>query len=442
MELGSHIKEHRTELGLSQDDLAERIYVSRQTISNWECGRTYPDVQSLLLLSNVFGVTVDSLIKGDMETMAQVMNEAVKKYNALSTVTVASAVVFLALSAWAAFQFEWGWGAHIAPTAAFAAVALVVMLVAFVYMERMKKQHDLVTYREVLAFSRGEQVERDTLEGRREREMNPWVKGTRNAAQIVLGAIAGGLVGVGIGMLAKMLSKVDLQTERPFADTIAPIPAPVAEWGRFSLRRPHERNRAHIAHRRSRHRRRMLGGPRLPGRRRPARCGDVRHDGAPLRPPPNHRGRPRHARHGLRANALLVARSARDRLRPPVSPRGRGQPGHRVLWHRLRRNRLRRHGPARQHGQAVSPTTLNQMPIKGRTGPALSIRLTDLRCAYQIFGAPVNHFPFGLSFSGAPKFSKCTEDEMRRALGSQRFKELGAYRANQRGPHIVHTSLQ
>ena len=206
MELGSHIKEHRTELGLSQDDLAERIYVSRQTISNWECGRTYPDVQSLLLLSNVFGVTVDSLIKGDVETMAQVMNEAVKKYNALSTITVVSAVVFLVLSAWAAFQLEWGWGMHIAPTAAFAAVALVVMLVAFVYMERMKKQHDLVTYREVLAFSRGEQVDRDTLEGRREREMNPWVKGTRNAVQIIIGAIAGGLAGVGIGMLAKMLS--------------------------------------------------------------------------------------------------------------------------------------------------------------------------------------------------------------------------------------------
>ena len=84
--------------------------------------------------------------------------------------------------------------------------SLVVMLVAFVYMERMKKQHDLVTYREVLAFSRGEQVDRDTLEGRREREMNPWVKGTRNAVQIIIGAIAGGLVGVGIGMLAKMLS--------------------------------------------------------------------------------------------------------------------------------------------------------------------------------------------------------------------------------------------
>lgn len=115
MELGAHIKEHRKELGLSQDDLAAKIYVSRQTISNWEVGRTYPDVQSLLLLSNVFGVTVDSLIKGDVETMAQVMDAAVKKYNALSTITVVSAVVFLALSAWAAFQFEWGWGIHIAP---------------------------------------------------------------------------------------------------------------------------------------------------------------------------------------------------------------------------------------------------------------------------------------------------------------------------------------
>lgn len=206
MELGAHIKEHRKELGLSQDDLAAKIYVSRQTISNWEVGRTYPDVQSLLLLSNVFGVTVDSLIKGDVETMAQVMDAAVKKYNALSTITVVSAVVFLALSAWAAFQFEWGWGVHIAPTAVFAAIALLVTLIAFTYMERMKKQHDLATYREVLAFSRGEQVDRDTLVGRREREMNPWVKGMRNGAQIILGAIVGGLVGIGIGMLAKMLS--------------------------------------------------------------------------------------------------------------------------------------------------------------------------------------------------------------------------------------------
>ncbi len=49
------------------------------------------------------------------------------------------------------------------------AVALFVMLVAFANLERLKKQHDLATYREVLAFSRGEHVDRDTLAGQRAR---------------------------------------------------------------------------------------------------------------------------------------------------------------------------------------------------------------------------------------------------------------------------------
>lgn len=206
MELGSHIKEHRTELGLSQDDLAERIYVSRQTISNWECGRTYPDVQSLLLLSNVFGVTADSLIKGDVETMAQVMNEAVKKYNNLSTVAVVSAVAFLLLGTWGALQYEWGWGGHAIPTVVFALAALFVMLIAFANLEHLKKQHDLVTYREVLAFSRGEHVDRGTLAGQHAREMQPWKKGVLNSLKIILGAAVGAAIGIGIGMLIKMLA--------------------------------------------------------------------------------------------------------------------------------------------------------------------------------------------------------------------------------------------
>ena len=60
MEIGSQIRRHRTEHGLSQDDLATKIYVSRQTISSWENDKTYPDVESLLLLSVLFDVTVAS----------------------------------------------------------------------------------------------------------------------------------------------------------------------------------------------------------------------------------------------------------------------------------------------------------------------------------------------------------------------------------------------
>ena len=58
MELGSQIKKYRNELSLSQDALAEKLYVSRQTISNWENDKSYPDVKSLLLLSEVFKTSI------------------------------------------------------------------------------------------------------------------------------------------------------------------------------------------------------------------------------------------------------------------------------------------------------------------------------------------------------------------------------------------------
>lgn len=206
MEIGSHIREHRMESGLSQDDLAERIYVSRQTISNWETGRTYPDVQSLLLLSTLFGTTTDSLIKGDVETMAKVMDEAAKRYHRIATTAVVSGVVFLALAVWLAFQMEWGWGAQMAPSAVFAVAALVVMLVSMGYLSKLQKEHDLATYREILAFSRGEFVDRDTDRGRRERAMKPWVKGVRTSVYMLVGAACGGALGIGLAMLAKAVA--------------------------------------------------------------------------------------------------------------------------------------------------------------------------------------------------------------------------------------------
>ena len=67
MELGKRIKMYRTEKELSQDTLAEKVYVSRQTISNWENDKSYPDVHSLVLLSKVLDVSLDQLIKGDIK---------------------------------------------------------------------------------------------------------------------------------------------------------------------------------------------------------------------------------------------------------------------------------------------------------------------------------------------------------------------------------------
>lgn len=52
-----------------QDELSQKIFVSRQTISNWENNKNYPDVKSLLLLSSLFNVSLHILIKGDLEEM-------------------------------------------------------------------------------------------------------------------------------------------------------------------------------------------------------------------------------------------------------------------------------------------------------------------------------------------------------------------------------------
>ena len=69
MELSKQIKKYRAEANLSQEELADKVFVSRQTISNWENNKNYPDIKSLVLMSEIFQVSLDNLIKGDLERM-------------------------------------------------------------------------------------------------------------------------------------------------------------------------------------------------------------------------------------------------------------------------------------------------------------------------------------------------------------------------------------
>lgn len=71
MEISKQIKKHRLDAELSQEELAEKIFVTRQTISNWENNRSYPDINSLILLSNFFDISLDILVKGDLEEMKE-----------------------------------------------------------------------------------------------------------------------------------------------------------------------------------------------------------------------------------------------------------------------------------------------------------------------------------------------------------------------------------
>ncbi|WP_270743357.1 helix-turn-helix domain-containing protein [Streptococcus infantarius] len=76
MELERRLAELRKEKNISQEEIAEKLYVSRQTISNWERGKTYPDINSLLLMANYFDVSLDHLIKGDVDTMKHQVDQS------------------------------------------------------------------------------------------------------------------------------------------------------------------------------------------------------------------------------------------------------------------------------------------------------------------------------------------------------------------------------
>lgn len=73
MTLSEQIKLCRKQLGMSQADLADAIWVSRNTVSNWERGDTTPDIQSLVLMGALFGRSLDEIVKGDEQVMAQVL---------------------------------------------------------------------------------------------------------------------------------------------------------------------------------------------------------------------------------------------------------------------------------------------------------------------------------------------------------------------------------
>ncbi|HEL6720414.1 TPA: helix-turn-helix transcriptional regulator, partial [Listeria monocytogenes] len=67
MEIGKRIREYRKIYNLSQEQLADKIFVSRQTVSNWENDKTYPDIQIIVSLSILFNVSLDELIREDLE---------------------------------------------------------------------------------------------------------------------------------------------------------------------------------------------------------------------------------------------------------------------------------------------------------------------------------------------------------------------------------------
>ena len=76
MEFNKKLQELRKQKGLTQEELSEKLYVSRTAISKWESGRGYPNIESLKAIAKLFSVTVDELLSTDeMLTIAEEDNK-------------------------------------------------------------------------------------------------------------------------------------------------------------------------------------------------------------------------------------------------------------------------------------------------------------------------------------------------------------------------------
>ncbi|CAJ1177216.1 transcriptional regulator [Companilactobacillus paralimentarius DSM 13238 = JCM 10415] len=162
MKVHEQIRKYRKQYNFSQEELADKIYVSRQTISNWENGKSYPDIENLLILSTLFHITLDELIKGDIEVMRKELD------NHVMDVWTGVMLIFLVLGVVAGIPLTyalswWGFGITI--------VLLAIGMGASIKVELIKKRHNTKTFKEIMAFTENKNL---NLEDRLKSQKGYW----------------------------------------------------------------------------------------------------------------------------------------------------------------------------------------------------------------------------------------------------------------------------
>lgn len=180
MEIEKQIKKYRHELNLSQEELADKIFVTRQTISNWETNKNYPDINSLILLSSLFGISLDILVKGDIQEMKEeIQKEDVQKFNRDSIIfAVLFIVMMISIVPLSLIGNEW----------IGILIWLFIVALSMYYalrVEKQKKKHNIQTYKEIVAFTEGKRL--DEIERICEKGKRPYQK--------ILYMIGAGIIG-------------------------------------------------------------------------------------------------------------------------------------------------------------------------------------------------------------------------------------------------------
>ncbi|TBW91154.1 helix-turn-helix domain-containing protein (plasmid) [Staphylococcus hominis] len=153
MELSKQIKKYRKEQNLSQEDLAEKIHVTRHTISNWERNKNIPDLNSLILLNEIFNTSLDNLVKGDVKVMEKQLNNKRFNFNNWAWIMGISSIL-TAISI--------GPSLHYFGNLGYIIVILLgtISIYSSFKVEKYKKQNNLFTYKQILDYMNGKPIKK------------------------------------------------------------------------------------------------------------------------------------------------------------------------------------------------------------------------------------------------------------------------------------------
>lgn len=114
MNIGEQIKSRRMELNITQQDLADRLNVSRSAISNWETGKNYPDLQIIVQISEELQISLDELLKGDADVVKKITKDTVESGKLREkTKKLIAAVSVLAVMLLATLYLFFGWSGEV-----------------------------------------------------------------------------------------------------------------------------------------------------------------------------------------------------------------------------------------------------------------------------------------------------------------------------------------
>lgn len=143
MNFSKQLRKYRELNHFSQEKLAEKIYVTRQTISKWENDKSYPDIHNLVALSALFGISLDELVKGDLQSME---NELAKSKFNFWTWNLVLFCLLTPLSIGPAFKFLGIKGLWLP------LILAIWSVISGLKIEKAKQKENLRTYSEILAF--------------------------------------------------------------------------------------------------------------------------------------------------------------------------------------------------------------------------------------------------------------------------------------------------